>query len=260
MKPILFISRIAKRLGFSRSIAYIADIFFSLFAKSTIKEECIKEDCWKKLSEIWPDEGKSCICSNTIEKFPIYDIQVILPVYNTCNTLEKAINSVINQEGEQRVLLTIINDGSTDDSTSILNSYEGLPDIEIIHQENKGFSGARNAGLSHIKAKYITFLDSDDLFTSDALKNLYNLACLQDADIVQGSYEMINMNESIRKKIVLEKRLSNGKLLGYPWGKLIKATFFQNLQFPEHYWFEDTLISLVIFPISNRTKDITTEI
>ena len=59
-------------------------------------------------------------------------------------------------------MVVVINDGSPDSSREKLRKYKGLDKVVIIDQENRGFSGARNTGLKHIKAKNVTFVDSDD--------------------------------------------------------------------------------------------------
>lgn len=116
------------------------------------------------LERLSPDGGGSCVMENVIGPAE-YDVQVIMPVYNTAKTVCRAVESVLNRTGDEKVLLTIINDGSPDNSRELLRRYECRSDVEIIDQENRGFSGARNAGLRRIRARYVTFLDSDDRLT-----------------------------------------------------------------------------------------------
>lgn len=175
-----------------------------------------------------------------------------MPVYNTASTLERAINSVLNQKGSLKILLTIINDGSPDNSYEILNKYKSVKGIEIITQENRGFSGARNTGLQHIKGKFITFLDSDDWLTENALDNMYKAAEKYGSTIVQGSFYSVTKKNK-RLHLVKDKP-TYGEIFGFPWGKLFKAEIFSNICFPERYWFEDTIIKELILPTVNKDK------
>ncbi len=88
-------------------------------------------------------------------------IDVIIPTFNRAHVLERAINSVLNQK-YQDFNLTIVDDGSHDETAHILKKYEGQKKILILRQENKGVSAARNLGIRNSNAPWISFLDSDD--------------------------------------------------------------------------------------------------
>ena len=100
-------------------------------------------------------------------------ITVIMPVYNVQDYLREAIESVINQT-YQNLEILIIDDGSKDISGKICDEYAKKDNrIKVIHQENKGLSGARNTGLLNATGKYIMFIDSDDKFEKYACKVMY---------------------------------------------------------------------------------------
>ncbi|MDE6555760.1 MAG: glycosyltransferase [Duncaniella sp.] len=231
----------ARRFGVKRPMLMISQILLGLG-----KDEVLIEDPESALEGIHRDTGKSALNDNEIDLSEGYDIQIIMPVYNTASTLRRAIESVLSQKGDVRFLLTIVNDGSPDNSGEILLGYSDHPDIDIITQENRGFSGARNAALQRIRGRYITFLDSDDYLPDGALNALYTKAISGDYDIVQGSY--------IRLEGETKTYVRSGNLLGFPWGKLFKADTFRHLCFPEGYWFEDTLLGLIIFPLSDPAR------
>lgn len=101
-------------------------------------------------------------------------VSIIIPMYNS----EKTITHVLESVRKQTVVdcikeIIIVNDGSTDNSEYIVNSYkrhyENLP-IRLITQENGGVSKARNAGLRIATGKYIALLDSDDVWTKNKLE------------------------------------------------------------------------------------------
>ncbi|HJH49587.1 glycosyltransferase family 2 protein, partial [Merdimonas faecis] len=89
-------------------------------------------------------------------------ISIIIPVYNTGNYLQECIDSV-RQQSYKSLELIFINDGSTDNSSAILDkAAESDPRIKVIEQENSGLSAARNRGMREASGDYIMFLDSDD--------------------------------------------------------------------------------------------------
>lgn len=90
-------------------------------------------------------------------------VSIIVPTYNRSKTISNTIHSIINQSYKNWELI-IVDDHSTDDTNSILESFS-ISDsrIKTIKNTNrKGPAGARNSGLEHAKGKYIAFLDSDD--------------------------------------------------------------------------------------------------
>ena len=105
------------------------------------------------------------------------------------------MDSIVNQQTGYKFLVVVINDGSPDGSRAKLRKYEGLDDVVIIDQENRGHSGARNTGLKHIKAKYVTFVDSDDRMMPGAIEAMMKEAMKENADIVEGSYKTFYNDE-----------------------------------------------------------------
>lgn len=100
---------------------------------------------------------------------------IIMPVYNRASLLETSIKSVINQQFHNFELLCI-NDGSTDDSIDILRQYEFSDNrIKVFNQSNQGRCLARNVGINNSSAKWICFLDSDDIYYDNHLAILKTL-------------------------------------------------------------------------------------
>lgn len=205
-----------------------------------------------ELENISPDNGHSCLMHNEIDATAKYDIQVIMPVYNTAATLVRAVESVLSQRDDVSLLLTIINDGSPDNAAEVLKRYEGIPDVEIITQPNRGFSGARNAGLRHIRARYVTFLDSDDRLAAGGLRGLFDVALRHDADIVQGGTERVAFDGSLINRVITPEMTGRNAMTGFVWGKLYRSTLFRNVGFPEGYWFEDSLTDFILMPMARK--------
>lgn len=101
---------------------------------------------------------------------------IIIPVYNLENYLPRCINSILSQTYSNFQII-LINDGSTDLSPNICESYnEQYGCVTLINQKNKGVSTARNMGLEHAKGEYILFLDGDDYWENDnVLAQLYKI-------------------------------------------------------------------------------------
>lgn len=147
---------ILKRLG-------IKKVKYQLLRKSLMDDAPLDgnaEEAVALLESFSPNPGSSCI---ERKKFGSeYDLEVIIPAYNVEKYIQQCLDSVISQKTNFSFHVTCINDGSTDNTGLLLKKYENTENVSIIHQENKGFSGARNVGLRKTNGKYIMFVDSDD--------------------------------------------------------------------------------------------------
>ena len=89
-------------------------------------------------------------------------VDVIIPCYNVERVVKKCVNSIIAQEYGNTVKIYLINDGSTDNTPNILESFSNNTNITVIlHEQNRGLSIARNSGINAGKGEVICFLDSD---------------------------------------------------------------------------------------------------
>ncbi|MBU0995756.1 MAG: glycosyltransferase [Proteobacteria bacterium] len=86
-------------------------------------------------------------------------VSVIIPTYNRGWILKDAVDSVLSQDYPHFELI-VVDDGSTDDTKDILNTYGA--DIQVLRQSNTGVSAARNRGIRHASGELVAFLDSDD--------------------------------------------------------------------------------------------------
>jgi len=90
-------------------------------------------------------------------------VSVIIPTYNRAATLGRAIDSALEQTIDD-LEVVVVDDGSTDDTESVLAAYEDPRVRTIIHATNQGANVARNTGLEHVRGEYVAFLDSDDVW------------------------------------------------------------------------------------------------
>ena len=111
-------------------------------------------------------------------------VSIIIPVYNTREYLAATLDSVLAQTYGDFELI-IVNDGSTDGSQSVIDSY-CVRDKRIvaITTKNQGPSKARMEGLAIAKGEYVQFLDSDDTLVPDAIEQLVGVADASGADMV----------------------------------------------------------------------------
>jgi glycosyltransferase involved in cell wall biosynthesis len=101
-------------------------------------------------------------------------VSIVMATYNRAKTIERAVDSVLNQT-YKNVELIIIDDGSVDNTIEILKRYS-TPVIRIYtHETNKGVTAAKNSGLNQIKGEWFTILDSDDEITQDAIEIMIKL-------------------------------------------------------------------------------------
>ncbi|MFW1773978.1 glycosyltransferase family 2 protein [Acinetobacter seifertii] len=100
-------------------------------------------------------------------------VSVVVPMYNSEKTIIRALDSIKNQSYKCNYQIIVVNDGSKDNSYSLVNDYIiQNPDLNIIliDQVNSGVSKARNVGLKLAEGDFVAFLDSDDEWLSDKIK------------------------------------------------------------------------------------------
>lgn len=122
-------------------------------------------------------------------------ISIIIPVYNCGPWLRAAVESILRQDSTHIPYeIILVDNGSTDESQAIASTYAELyHNIDLYHEPQKGAGNARNLGLQKAQGDYISFLDADDLLTSDALSNLIAATIKYPAaDLVTSSLVMFD--------------------------------------------------------------------
>lgn len=175
-------------------------------------------------------------------------ISIIVPMYNVEMYIQRCLTSIINNSGfMDNCELIIVNDGTKDDSDVIAQKViEGLPNAQIIVQENRGLSAARNTGLSRAKGEYIWFIDSDDWIELNAIAVLLDKIDKK-WDIVQFGYNIVYSNGQKECFLRTPMVASGGKVLAsmsWPMGapfSLYRKDFLDNndLSFYEGIYHED---------------------
>ena len=120
-------------------------------------------------------------------------VSIIVPIYNCSSFLNECIDSILSQSYKNFELL-LINDGSTDNSQEIIESY-AIKDsrIRFFPQENQGVSVARNKGIQEAKGDFLLFVDGDDWIDSNALTHLIT-------KMEQGNYDCVSYKRDFAGK------------------------------------------------------------
>ena len=118
----------------------------------------------------------------------IEEISVIIPTYNRCDLLKRAINSVIKQTITPKEII-IVDNGSTDKTYQMVSSL--FPEINYFIEKKRGVSAARNKGILESKSKWIAFLDSDDAWKPTKLEKQMEFSIFN-----QDKYRIIHTDET----------------------------------------------------------------
>lgn len=199
-------------------------------------------------------------------------ISIILPVYNSEKYLKRCIDSIVNQT-YQNLEIIIINDGSTDDSLSIIKEFiKQDKRIILIDKKNEGVSKARNIGIEKANGEYITFIDSDDWLEDNAIEILYNELEKNKVDVIRGNYyrnttelkndfsgnlyrmeNQIYSSKDIKEFVIDHFLLSKESHLNLVMLLLIKKEIIKNIRFDESlYFMEDVIFHLEVFLNSEK--------
>ena len=192
-----------------------------------------------------------------------YKLSVIVPVYNVAAYVEQCLSSVLTQHGLD-IQLIIVNDGSTDNSLEVINSFinQNIDLISgiLISQKNQGLSAARNRGIQYATGKFIALMDSDDFVGPQAYSEAVQFAeaykceivlCralafddqtlaispFNDADIwdqiLQGRKYLARLNYQSTPQLFALEPCSGVRIINREFAKQI------NLAYPPGVWFED---------------------
>lgn len=141
-------------------------------------------------------------------------VSIIMPAYNCDKTIGLSIDSIISQSHENWELL-ITDDFSTDSTKDIITNYQKKdPRIKLLKNiYDKGVSGARNTSIYHADGTYIAFLDTDDIWTPNKLKE--QLKAMKDSGLFasHSGYERIDETGSLLSTIHAQKVVSFDDML-----------------------------------------------
>lgn len=192
-------------------------------------------------------------------------ISVIIPVYNVEEYLARCVDSILSQTHPSLEVI-LVNDGSTDDSGSICDTYAQKDSrVRVIHKENGGLSSARNAGMDAATGEYITFVDSDDWIEADGYEHLLDvmeryqvkLVCGGNYDVDGGTGEK-TLGLCPKKEEVITAEEFVGRM--FLWDgfdssacdKLYHRSLLETFRYPEGKVCEDVAVTYKIVLQTDR--------
>lgn len=197
-------------------------------------------------------------------------VSVLVPVYNVEAYLPKCLDSLINQT-LQEIEIICIDDGSTDNSGTILDQYAAKDKrVRVVHQENKGLADARNKALDLVRTEWLTFVDSDDYIDIEMLEKMLQIIQEKQADICicnctlpdigyQGvSHHKFNMRDEVITGYQVLKYMNLPKSWPWvtAWNKLYRTELFLNLRYPSGVQHEDQFLAHHVFARAKRVVSI----
>lgn len=164
-------------------------------------------------------------------------ISIIVPIYNAADYLEQCIRSLV-QQTESDLQIILVDDGSTDRSRPILETFAKQDErIILLQQSHAGQSAARNRGLQHATGEYIAFVDADDSLEPDWCAR--HLQAIADVDYVQSGYQRIQ-NSALSSQKTPHHRLQ----FTSPCMRLYRRKAIAAMQFTEGMIYEDVVWSV----------------
>lgn len=195
-------------------------------------------------------------------------VSIIIPVFNAENYLSDCLDSIVNQT-MNNIEIICINDGSNDNSLSILKKYAQKDDRIIVYeQQNSGVSVARNLGLSLATGECVVFIDADDYIATNMMETLWNNYQKTNADIIVFggqtfpiAIEWINKKMAARN-IIYEYDSLNALFyemgsIPFLWNKMFKTKLIQqkNIFFNSDFALgEDQIFQFQLFPLARKIQ------
>ena len=171
-------------------------------------------------------------------------ISICISVHNTEKYLPRCLDSLINQTELKSIEIVLVNNGSSDNSESIMYEYQEKYksiDIKILSQEDRGLAQGRKTGVVNANGKYIMFLDADDYLYPNAIKRVKNIILKSGSDIIEfktiRDKKVISSDKSgiFNTDIILHQYMNRGDIPPMLWMRAYKKALFTDKVFPDLY-------------------------
>ncbi len=164
-------------------------------------------------------------------------VSVLVPVYNVEKTLERCLESILNQTFKDYEVI-MVDDGSPDNSGAICDRYaEKYDNFRVIHKKNEGLGPTRNVGIREAQGEYIYHCDSDDWLKEDLLEKAYTAITKADAEVLVFGYDIFTQKD--------------GEIL--PYGTVtVKDETFTDKKAVQKFFSEQYFNSFVVLSACNR--------
>ncbi|MBQ9780417.1 MAG: glycosyltransferase family 2 protein [Clostridia bacterium] len=181
-------------------------------------------------------------------------VSVVIPIYNVEQYLDKCVESVVGQTYKNLEII-LVDDGSPDTCPQKCDEWAAKDSrISVIHKKNGGLGFARNSGIDRASGEYITFVDSDDYLTVDAIETMLSRIEKEQSDLVVGQFVKVYpdgsqtpssypwMHDCVISKDEAMHMIGSLKkpLPCSAWAKLYRRTIFKDIRYPSLKSAEDT--------------------
>ncbi len=192
----------------------------------------------------------------------IFNISIIIPVYNAEKYLKRCLDSVLKAKIEETEII-IINDGSKDNSLKIIKEYANKYEfIRYISKKNEGLAATKNLGIMEAKGKYISFIDSDDTvnenFFKDSLEFMqknYDIIIYDFNNITNEGSFITEAKSSLYINYTEKEALLYTSIMPSSCNKIIKTELYRKIKlFPIRIIYEDLATTPQIFLLAKKIK------
>jgi GT2 family glycosyltransferase len=212
-----------------------------------LKADILRFRAWYTAQKWELHGGKTLVTLRDENKPALPLASILVPVYNCADYLERCLDSLCSQT-YTNIEIVIVDDGSTDGSSAILDKYAAKDArFNIFTRKNGGIASARNQLLDLAAGEYIAFVDSDDFVPGDYIEKLIapllergcDIAVCGYRNVIEEGYKPTYMNTAkvkhsglVTRDVVFEEFSSNLAMnLGTLWAKLFKRSLFDGLRF-----------------------------
>ena len=201
------------------------------------------------------------------------EISIIVPIYNVEKYLRKCLDSLLSQT-YQDIKIWAVNDGSLDNSLSIIKEYENISDkIICVDKQNGGYGSVLEYAIKTMKSEYFIICDPDDWLEPNAIEYLYKEASSNNLDIVVSDRYDIYFDSSEDKKHYVDVSIDNGLIESNviycnkecaklslcsvtPHSKLYRTSICKDIIFEHKASYTDTTLFVVALNNAKRVKKI----
>lgn len=191
-------------------------------------------------------------------------ISIIIPIYNVEDYLSACIESIMKQTYNNLEII-LVDDGSPDSSPEICDRYEKIDNrIKVIHQKNKGLSGARNTGINVSKGKYLIFVDSDDTVESSMAEELYKclkkynckMAACNRNYVFEDGTTICKTKDKINTVFEFDEAIKEMNKFYFfdmsAWAKIYDRELFAEIRFPQGKLSEDYFVMYKLIDLAQK--------
>ena len=190
-------------------------------------------------------------------------LSIIIPAYNAEQYIKSCLDSILqnSKESLSKTEIIVINDGSTDNTLKILESYNHHKNIKIHTTKNQGVSAARNLGISLAKGEWVTFIDADDTISDDFIaKNIprlnesISIKCEVMHQLPSKSQVGKTTSKTIREFL---RGLILGQIAGFSFPYFYDSKILKSIRFREDIHFMEDSVFLIEYLKKCKAKEVT---